>query len=98
MRLAGLGVRPIDPSRLLRPIAALVLLGAILEVFLLLRTDLQHPADLGNDESNYLAAGERVADRHDLYGLVAGDRPAAIDNAPYWTVSLLSPPPIAVIW
>lgn len=85
-------------SRVLRLFAAVVLVGALLQVIVLLRADLQHPIEIGNDESNYLAAGERIAAGHDLYGLAPGDRPAAIDNAPHWTVSLLSPPPIAVLW
>jgi hypothetical protein len=34
---------------------------------------------------------------HQLYALTPGDRPVWI-NPPYWTVPLLSPPPIAVVW
>lgn len=45
----------------------------------------------------YLAAGERLNVGHDLYALVAGDRPVHL-QPPYWTVPLLSPPFIAVIW
>ena len=49
------------------------------------------------DAPTYLAAGERLNAGHDLYALVASDRPVLL-NPPYWTVPLLSPPPIAVLW
>lgn len=49
------------------------------------------------DAPTYLAAGERLNAGHNLYSLVAGDRPVLLDP-PYWTVPLLSPPPIAVVW
>ena len=45
----------------------------------------------------YLAAGERLNAGHQLYALMPGDRPLDI-NPPYWTVPLLSPPPIAVVF
>jgi hypothetical protein len=51
----------------------------------------------GWDAITYLAAGERLNAGHDLYGLSPGDRFVFL-NPPYWTVPLLSPPPIAVIW
>ncbi len=51
----------------------------------------------GWDAITYLAAGERLNAGHDLYALVAGDRRIWV-NPPYWTVPLLSPPPIAVVW
>ena len=49
------------------------------------------------DAWTYLAAGERLNAGHDLYRLLPGDRPVAIE-APRWTVPLLSPPLIAVLW
>jgi hypothetical protein len=49
------------------------------------------------DAITYLAAGERLNAGHPLYALSAGDRWVWI-NPPYWTVPLLSPPPIAVVW
>ncbi len=49
------------------------------------------------DAPTYLAAGERLNAGHNLYALVAGDRPVLLDP-PYWIVPLLSPPPIAVLW
>lgn len=45
----------------------------------------------------YLAAGERLNAGHQLYALTAGDRPLGMEP-PFWTVPLLSPPPIAVLW
>ena len=49
------------------------------------------------DAFTYLAAGERLNDGHLLYALSPGDRPVGL-NPPYWTVPLLSPPPIAVLF
>ena len=47
------------------------------------------------DSFTYLAAGERLNAGHALYALVAGDRPVGFEP-PFFTVPLLSPPPIAV--
>src|SRR5918993_5378221 len=49
------------------------------------------------DAFTYLAAGERLNAGHLLYALSPGDRPVDL-NPPYWTVPLLSPPPIAVLF
>ena len=49
------------------------------------------------DAWNYLAAGERLNAGHPLYALQADDRPVVL-VPPYWSVPLLSPPPIAVAW
>jgi hypothetical protein len=49
------------------------------------------------DPWNYLAAGERLNAGHALYALSPGDRPVII-VPPYWSVPLLAPPPIAVLW
>src|SRR6266545_2097206 len=49
------------------------------------------------DAFTYLAAGERLNAGHALYALSPGDRPVDL-KPPYWTVPLLSPPPIAVLW
>lgn len=48
------------------------------------------------DAFNYLAAGERLNAGHPLYALSPGDRWVDI-KPPYWTVPLVSPPPIAVV-
>lgn len=55
------------------------------------------PTTDGGDAWTYLAAGERLNAGHRLYALVAGDRPVRI-VPPYWTVPLVAPPPIAVVW
>lgn len=55
------------------------------------------PGIRGGDAWNYLAAGERLNAGHPLYAMSPGDRPVAI-VPPYWTVPLLAPPPIAVVW
>lgn len=49
------------------------------------------------DSFTYLAAGERLNAGHPLYALSPGDRPVEL-NPPFWTVPLLSPPPIAVVF
>lgn len=49
------------------------------------------------DGLTYLAAGERLNAGHPLYALSPGDRPVVI-KPPFWTVPLLSPPPIAVLF
>ena len=49
------------------------------------------------DAFTYLAAGERLNDGHLLYALSPGDRPVDL-KPPFWTVPLLSPPPIAVLF
>jgi hypothetical protein len=49
------------------------------------------------DAFTYLSAGERLNAGHPLYALSPGDRPVDL-NPPFWTVPLLSPPPIAVVF
>jgi len=49
------------------------------------------------DVDVYRAAGERLNAAHDLYRLSPGDRRLRL-NPPYFTVPLVSPPPIAVLW
>lgn len=55
------------------------------------------PEVSGSDAWNYLGAGERLNAGHPLYALSPGDRPIPL-LPPYWTVPLLAPPPIAVLW
>jgi hypothetical protein len=55
------------------------------------------PTVPGSDAWNYLAAGERLNAGHPLYQLSPGDRAITL-LPPYWTVPLLAPPPIAVLW
>ena len=49
------------------------------------------------DAFTYLAAGERLNAGHPLYALSPGDRPVDL-HPPFWTVPLVSPPPIAVVF
>jgi hypothetical protein len=49
------------------------------------------------DATTYLAAGERLNAGHAVYALAPGDRDPGL-KPPYWTVPLLSPPLIAVIF
>jgi len=49
------------------------------------------------DAWTYLAAGERLNSGGDLYRLQPGDREVPM-VPPYWSVPLLSPPFIAVVW
>src|SRR5256885_12201688 len=49
------------------------------------------------DAMTYYAAAQRLNDGHQLYALTTGD--IAIElRPPFWTVPLLSPPFIAVLW
>jgi hypothetical protein len=49
------------------------------------------------DATVYLAGGERLNAGHQIYALMPGDRPEGF-KPPYWTVPLLSPPLVAVIF
>ncbi len=50
------------------------------------------------DALTYLAAGDRLNLGHPLYQVTAGDTYLLGSKPPYWTVPLLSPPFIAVVW
>lgn len=59
---------------------------------------LHDPTAIGTDPSTYYAAGLRLNAGHSLYGpLLPSDRPVPL-VLPYFSVPLLSPPTIAVIW
>lgn len=76
--------------RIAIPALAIGLVGAIQTVYF----------DRGfvpGDAFTYLAAGERLNAGHLLYALSPGDRPVDL-KPPFWTVPLLSPPPIAVLF
>lgn len=49
------------------------------------------------DAITYYAAAQRLNDGHPLYALSAGDIPIAL-NPPFWSVPILSPPFMAVVW
>lgn len=74
--------------------AAVLAIGAILASFWLSIADAPKVAA---DGYTYLAAGERLNAGHHLYELREGDRWIWI-NPPLWTVPLLSPPLIGVLW
>jgi hypothetical protein len=86
------------PTGLARAAAFMFLGLALVVVLFVWRSDLTRPGDIGMDASNYYAAGLRLADGGQLYALVAGDRPVPADFPPFWSVPILSPPPIAVAW
>jgi hypothetical protein len=75
----------------------LLLLPAIVGLSFLLVLLFRSAESEAVDVYAYLAAGERLNAGHDLYALSPGDRPVAL-KPPYWTVPLLSPPLIAVVW
>jgi hypothetical protein len=62
-----------------------------------LRSDYLHPTEIGTDVGTYFAAGQRLDAGHEIYALAPGDRPVPI-WPPYWTVPLVGPPTIAVLW
>ncbi len=72
--------------------AAVVSVAGIFVLALVLR-----PTWLAQDAIVYQAAAERLNAGHELYALSPGDRVIPM-FAPFWTVPLLSPPLIAVLW
>ena len=86
----------IGPAWILRTFTAFFLVAMLVRVGVEY-LDLSNPTPLGSDVWNYYAAGERLNAGHDLYALQPGDREVLL-RPPYWTVPLLSPPLIAVIW
>lgn len=82
-----------SPYRLLGLVALAVVLG------LMVTTQLIYfgRGFIPGDAFTYLAAGERLNAGHPLYALSPGDRPVDL-NPPQWTVPLVSPPPIAVVF
>ena len=68
-------------------------LAIAIVLFVILSLTYGHPGDI----VTYLAAGERLNGGHPLYALSPGDRQLPI-IPPYWTVPLLSPPLVAVVW
>jgi hypothetical protein len=87
----------LGPDRILRIVGLSFWILALTLEPLVYRSDLLLPGNIGSDSSNYVAATERVAEGHELYELVAGDRPVPLDNPPEWSVPILSPPAIATV-
>lgn len=81
--------------RNLRRLAGIVILVLVVPMTVVVAN--VHPAQQQGDLWNYLAAGERLNAGHPLYALSPGDRPVDL-HPPYWSVPLLSPPFIAVVW
>lgn len=82
-----------DRSRLIGRLAIALAVGVL---FAVLAIYFQRGLIPG-DAFTYLAAGERLNAGHPLYALSPGDRPVSLEP-PFWTVPLLSPPTIAVVW
>jgi len=83
--------------RFLRDASLVAYLACLLWVITMAKPDLIDPTHIGTDTSNYYAAGLRLDAGHPLYAQGPGDRPVPIEP-PYFTVPLLSPPFIAVVW
>jgi hypothetical protein len=80
-----------------RRFLAIALLGLALGLLLVVQYLYFQRGLIPGDAFTYLAAGERLNAGHLLYTISPGDRPVD-SNPPYWTVPLLSPPPIAVVF
>lgn len=95
-RPPGRGLRAFG-VRQVAAMTVLVFTSFALVLFVQLRPDYLHPTELGTDVSTYLAAGQRLIAGHEIYALAPGDRPVPIWPA-FWTVPLVGPPTIAVLW
>jgi hypothetical protein len=95
------GRSPAQPSpRLVAVVRVAVLTLFAIQLFVMItqvRPELLNPTAIGTDASNYFAAGQRLNAGHPLYALSPGDREVPL-NPPYWSVPLLSPPFLAVVW
>ena len=80
-----------------RRLLAIALLGLALGLLVAVQYLYFQRGLIPGDAFTYLAAGERLNAGHQLYALSPGDRPVDL-HPPYWTVPLLSPPPIAVVF
>ena len=80
-----------------RRFAVLVLVSLALGVLAAILVVYFERGFIPGDAIVYLAAGERLNAGHQLYALSPGDRPLEL-KPPYWTVPLLSPPFIAVVF
>lgn len=85
--------RPLGRRRLIELVAVASAIGIVVAFFAIY---LQRGFVPG-DAFVYLGAGERLNAGHPLYAISPGDRPIGVEP-PFWTVPLLSPPPIAVLW
>lgn len=91
-------VAPMAGLRATRGLRLLAALSILLVVVPVVANEFQtFPTRASGDPWNYLAAGERLNAGHPLYALSPGDRPVEL-HPPYWSVPLLSPPFVAVVW
>ena len=81
------------PQRVLRVAIPAIAIGLVLAI----QTIYFNRGLVPGDSFTYLAAGERLNAGHELYALSPGDRPVGFEP-PFFTVPLLSPPPIAVLF
>jgi hypothetical protein len=84
-------------DRFLRDAVLVAYFASLIWMATVAQPDLLDPTTIGSDTSNYYAAGLRLNAGHPLYVQGPGDRPVPIDP-PYFSVPLLSPPLIAVVW
>ena len=80
-----------------RPVAFALAFVAVIAILGSFWMSIAGAPKVAADAYTYLAAGERLNAGHHLYELRAGDRWIWI-NPPFWTVPLLSPPLIGVLW
>ena len=80
-----------------RPVALALAFVAVIAILASFWVSISDAPKVAADAYTYLAAGERLNAGHHLYELRAGDRWIWI-NPPFWTVPLLSPPLIGVLW
>jgi Glycosyltransferase family 87 len=92
--LPGLRVLARLNPRFARTLVAFFLL-AVAILIVVQRPD--SPFRPSGDTWAYAAAGERLNAGHELYSIGPDDRPVEL-VPPYWTIPLVSPPPIAVFW
>lgn len=78
-------------------VRTIVLASVVLVIVRCVQIVAANPSFIGIDAYTYMAAGERLNAGHALYALSTGDRPVVL-MPPYWTVPLLYPPFIAVVW
>jgi hypothetical protein len=96
-RLASLGDRLRRRIRRLRPVELATLGLAVAVLAFWFYQYLHWYGSVPVDATTYIKAGERLNAGHVLYALSPGDRDVPL-YPPYWTVPLLSPPLIAVIF
>ena len=89
--------QPSDRARHVRLGIDIAAVAVAIGLLLLLQIAYFQRGVLPGDAIVYLAGGERLNAGHELYALSPGDRIVEV-KPPLWTVPLLSPPPIAVLF